>query len=66
MFGETFGKITAKSSHGEVHKGREVPPELRYKTVTMEHHKHPFEMSGPTVAESVGVERKPEVFDKVF
>ena len=66
MFGETFGKITSKSAHGEVHKGREVPPAERYKTVTMEHHKHPEGMIAPTVAESVGVERKPEMFEKVL
>jgi hypothetical protein len=65
MFGETFGKITAKSGNGEVIRGREAPPEERYKTLTMEHHKHPEEMIAPTVAATVGVNRPPEVFEKV-
>ncbi len=66
MFGETFGKITQKSGYGQVCKGREVPPAERYKTVTMEHHKHPQAMVAPTVAATVGVEKAPEVFEKVF
>ena len=66
MFGETFGKITYKSSNGEVIRGRDAPPEERYKTLTMEHHKHPEEMIAPTVATTVGVDRPPEMFDKVI
>ena len=66
MFGETYGKITYKSSNGEVIRGRDAPPEERYKTLTMEHHKHPEEMIAPTVATTVGVDRPPEMFDKVI
>ena len=65
MFGETFGKITQKSGQGEVQKGREIPPAERYKTLNMEHHKHPEDMVAPTVAATVGVVKPPEVFDKV-
>jgi len=65
MFGETFGKTTLKSNKGEVQRGRDAPPEVRYKTLAMEHHKNPAEMIAPTVAATVGVEVAPEVFDKV-
>lgn len=65
MFGETFGKITEKSCKGEVKRGSDAPPAERYKTLTMEFHKHPEEMIAPTVAATVGVEPPPEVFEKV-
>jgi hypothetical protein len=65
MFGETFGKITAKSGNGDVIRGREAPPEERYKTLTMDYHKHPEKMTAPTVASMVGVDRPPEIFEKV-
>lgn len=65
MFGETFSKTTLRSAEGEVHKGREVPPEERYKTLGMQFHKHPQDMVAPTVAATVGVERAPETFEKV-
>ncbi len=65
MFGESFGKVTLKSSLGQVPKGRDAPPQERYKTLNMEHHKSPQEMVAPTVAATVGVVQPPEVFAKV-
>ena len=66
MFAESFGKITHKSNKGEVVRGSDIPPEERYKTLTMDFHKHPADMVAPTVATTVGVERPPEVFAKVW
>jgi len=65
MFGETFGKITYKSNNGEVQRGRDAPPETRYKTLTSDYLKHPEAMIAPTVATTVGVERAPEIYEKV-
>jgi hypothetical protein len=34
MFGETYGKITEASALGHYHKGRDLPPDQKFKSVT--------------------------------
>jgi hypothetical protein len=65
MFGQTYGKITEKTNAGDIQRGRDAPSEIRYKTMNMEHHKHPVDMVAATVANTVGVKPREEVFVKV-
>ena len=66
MFGESFGKTTHKSKIGDVHRGRDLPPQGRYQSLYMDCLKSPAEMIAPTVASTVGVNKPPEVFDAVI
>jgi len=65
MFSENFTKTSYKSKTGEVCKGRDLPPDERYKTMSMEHHKSPATMNAPSVSATVGVKREIEMFAAV-
>lgn len=65
MFSENFSKTTYKSKVGEVHRGRDLPPQERYKTMAMDQHKSPAAMNAPSVSAAVGVRREAEMFDAV-
>lgn len=66
MFAENFSKTTKKSKLGEVHRGRDLPAEERYKTTYMDQHMSPATMNAPSVSAAVGVKREKEMFDAVM
>ena len=65
MFGESFGKTTQNSKIGNVHRGRDLVPPVKYKSMYVDCLKSPAEMIAPTVANTVGVDKPPEIYDAV-
>jgi len=57
MFSESFGKTTGKSLQGNLHIGQDVPPNIKYTSLTkQEFVDHQF-TNAPTVAATVGVDK---------
>lgn len=64
MFGKTYGNITRDSANKNYVKGIEAPPEEMYKSQAMQEHQNQAQVKGRTAAETVGVIREDEVFEK--
>lgn len=64
MYGKTYGNITRDSANKHYVKGIEAPPEEMYKSQSMQEHQNQAQVNGRTAAETVGVTREEEVFEK--
>lgn len=64
MYGKTYGNITRDSANKNYVKGIEAPPEEMYKSQSMQEHQNQKQVVGRTAAETVGVVREDEVFEK--
>lgn len=41
LFGNTYGRLTNMSLHNKIHRGSEIPADLRYTSLTKEFYKNP-------------------------
>lgn len=64
MYGKTYGNITRDSANKNYVKGIEAPPEEMYKSQSMQEHQNQAHVTGRSAAETVGVVREEEVFEK--
>ena len=65
MFGQTYGKISLKSSAGAYDKGIDLESAHKYKSIAMETFVDQKTVHADTAAQIVGVDRQPELYKKV-
>lgn len=59
LFAKTYGKITYQVQHNDYFKGRDIPPEIRYKSQLQDTFQNQNNVQLRTAAEIVGVRPKP-------
>jgi hypothetical protein len=60
FIGQTYGKMTYVSSTGDYPKGRDLAPEVKYKSVARDNHVDVNKIEEKKASEILGVEQKAE------